>query len=150
MRVRAYIKHRINEHPQGATRGDIWEILPIDADPGKLIFRTYFPVDIDLNVPCGSEFRPPYKCSMCADNHPDTCDIIKYKTATWITPGGIFKPPKLDKKRRYKVDLSSLIPAKFVGIAFKENKTKQEKIAIKNYVNSIQPYNKNIIEDKTK
>ena len=147
MIVRCWIKHRINNHPQGTTRGDIVEILPVDADPGRMVHRSHYPVDMDLSIPCGNDFTPPYKCATCVDNHPDTCDVRKYKVAEWDV-GGVLEPPKVKKARKYNVDLEDLIPLSLKTIAYKEDKTDNEKKAVENY-SLANPKDKTKIKDKT-
>ena len=141
MRVRVLVKHRENN------RGNIVEILPINEPLGRLVLRSHYPVDIDIEVPCGAGFQPPYKCAKCVDNHPDTCDVRLYKTAIW-SAGGVLDPPRLINKRRYRINLETVIPKEIETIAYKLEKTENEKQTIKNRADSI-CYQKNIIEDKT-
>jgi len=125
MRVRCWIKHRVNTHPQGVTKGDVVEILPANADPGRLVYRSHYPVDMDLNVPCGVDFTPPYKCKECENNNPESCDIQKYKSPK------ISLDDKVEKAREYNVDLDSIIPKELEEIAYKKDNTEQEKALLK-------------------
>lgn len=148
MIARLWIKHRENSNSQGVTKGDIVEVLPREADPGKLVYRSFYPMDVDINIPCGIDFKPPYKCKDCVNNHPDTCDVRKLKIAEW-SGGSVLDPPKVVKARVYGVDLKNIIPEKLETIAYKEDKTKQEKKAIKLEADSTS-FSKDIIIDKTK
>ena len=147
MRVRAWIRLRDNPNTAGYAKGDIVEILPINADPGTEAYRSHYPVDLDLIVPCGKDFKAPYKCAKCVNNHPNTCDIRKYKTAKW-SAGDVLNPPKIEKKRIHSVNLDAIIPEDLSVIAYKEINTAGEKEQIKAQADLVM-YVKPDIIDKT-
>ena len=117
MLVYVYIKHKDSQSSSGMQPGDICYVYPIDADQGRLTLTTYFPVVMDLNIPCGQgqvegmDFNTlKFRCVGCPCNNPTECDAIKYKSANW-SDGDILNPPKVRNSRRYYVSLDKVYSA---------------------------------------
>jgi len=149
MQVYAWVKHK--EYPdskkqEGMQSGDICYIYPIDAGQGRLTQKTYFPVVIDIEIPCGKDFSiingvAQWKCGRCEYNDPELCDVRKYMSAEW-GPGDILNPPPLLKKRRYTIDIDSVTSEPIKELILKENKTESE-------INQVTDYAKNNSKQKT-
>lgn len=153
MKVYAFIKIKENKHPQGSTTGDIIFIYPIDVPQARLDINDFFPVVIDLNIPCGENFkqialqnRNAIPCSRCEYNDVDMCDVRKYTQAIW-TEGTLENPPKVEKKRRYYIDRTQFIDPTAEFLAVNDEKTEEEKIQTFNIAKSNEQL-KTIIADK--
>lgn len=117
-------------------QGDVAYIYPMVPDQGRLTLRTYYPIVMDLIIPCGEGLVPDmdfnsltFHCVKCPYNEPISCDCIRLKAAEW-SAGDVFNPPKLTKARVYSVDLTTfLTPIEITEIS-KEDKTEAEKTAI--------------------
>lgn len=115
MQVYVYIKHKKDQSESGMQPGDICYVYPMVADQGRLTLTTYFPVVMDLNIPCGQgqvegmDFNTlKFRCVGCPCNNPTECDAIKYKSANW-SDGDILNPPKVRNSRRYYVSLDEVM-----------------------------------------
>jgi len=156
MLVYAWIKHKA--HPDAARQdamqqGDVCYIYPIDADQGKLTHRTYFPVVVDLGIPCGERFsigkdgNPNWDCVHCEYNDPELCEARKYVCAEWGA-GTAFDPPRPIKKRRYKINLDDALTSNIKTVILKREKTEEEKKSVEFFANN-NPIQKRTITDKT-
>jgi len=132
MKVYVWIKHK--DHPDktgaGMQQGDIAYIYPMVKDQGKLTQTCYFPVVMDLNIPCGSDFdikngEKQWDCQRCINNDPALCDVRKYMMAEW-TAGTLFEEPKVKKVRRYNVDLDEILSSSAKLLVCKQDKTLAE------------------------
>ena len=132
MQVYAWIKHKIHPDPStgGSTRGDLIYIYPMVRDQGKLTHDSFFPVVIDLKIPCGDRFTigtdgKEWDCTKCRYNDLDDCDVVKYSRALWSL-GDIENPPKVIKKCRYNIDIDSILSVDSKKIVYKTINTREE------------------------
>lgn len=145
MKAYVYAKHRTHPQPnsQGMQRGDVCYIYPINPSvghQGNLTLRTYVPIVIDLNIPCGQGEVAgmnwnslTFRCPKCPKNDPLSCDVNKYRKGKW-SAGDIKDPPKLIKKRIYKIDIDSFLSEDSKVLVERELKNDTEKALV--YANS--------------
>lgn len=139
MKAYIYVKHQ--PHPDldsdGAQEGDIIQVYPINAPHGKLELDYFTLVTADLNIPCGQGevpgmtfemigMGPGFDHNTCPFNNIDGCDVIKYTSADWDA-GDIDNPPKIKRKRKYKLDISKFFNSEQRAGLKKKNKTEKEK-----------------------
>lgn len=159
MKVYVYVKHKANPQISGAgtQEGDVIFIYPIVKDQGKLTLKTYIPIVMELNIPCGqgqvpdmdftiNESRSMWQCVKCPFNDVIDCDARKYTSAKWGT-GDILNPPRITKARRHSVNYGLLLSDASETLVKKQNKTDLEKaLVFTNAKNNQQT--KAIIEEK--
>jgi hypothetical protein len=158
MNVYVWIKHRVHPEPdgQGTQQGDIVCILPIQKAHGKAMQQAHFPLVMDLNIPCGPDIfkingNPLWNCSTCEYFEQNTCDVQKFTRSVYEMlftekfPDGV---EKLQKKRRYRIDIDSILSVEEKTLVMKKDKTKAEEDLIVANAKS-NPQLKTIIEDKT-
>jgi len=153
MKVYAFVK--IRHHPQepdgpGVHYGDIVSFHRVESKRSEEELKFFLPVLVDINIPCGDKYDREMrgKCGKCKWNDPKVCDVQKYCRGEW-SEGTLFEPPTLTKKRRYRLDLKSILPSDKLSLAEKEEKTEKDRLAILDYVskNEISP---SLIVDKVK
>jgi hypothetical protein len=135
MKVYAFTKIKANPRKEGTTTGDIIYIYPIDVPQARLDINDFMPVLIDLNVPCGENYRlialndaKAVPCVECQYNDIDLCDVRKYTQAVW-SDGDLKTPPQVIKARRYNIDRTQFISgAESDALVTNDDKTDQEKI----------------------
>jgi len=124
MKVMVFIKTR------GVNKGDIQSIHPLNGPHGKLMLRSHYPIVMELDVPCGEKYNKfETNCPRCEFNDPDQCDIQKFEKGIWL-PGKLLEPPKLDQKRKYKIDFESVLTEQEKIDVEKEVYTEEEKADI--------------------
>lgn len=138
MLVWVFIKHKKGQG-KSTTTGDVIYIYPITGnDIGKETLNYFFPVKIDLNIPCGFKIINGIKqwdCNNCPDNDPASCDVIKYMAPKWDN-GSITESPKMKNKRRYKINLRDIITENEELLIKKHGKTTAENSLIMSKANS--------------
>jgi len=150
MLVKVMMKTR--EHPQpdsqGAQRGDVCLIWPMNKAHGKAELNGFSPVVMDLNIPCGEEtfWNQPPPCGTCKHNNQEDCDKNKYERGVW-TEGSLFEEPRLIKKCQFRIDIDALVSAETKTLLANDEKTEEEKALV--VANAIaHPVSKTIIIDK--
>ena len=153
MNVHVWFKHKDASHaPNASQRGDVSSIHPIDAPVGGKMLGSFFPVVMDLIIPCGKDFtiingKKQWDCPKCPYNNPDECDAIRVKMPV-LSTGDILNPPKVLIKQRYKVDIDSIFSAEMKEIILKTEKTELEKTDVLTAADS-NPTTKTILIDKS-
>ena len=131
MKVYAFVK--IRRHPDplgaGAQYGDVISFHRIETKRSEEELKFFLPVLVDINIPCGDKYDRGNNCAICKECEPELCDVIKYCRSEW-TAGDILNQPKILKKRRYKMDIDSLIPTEFLAVVEKEDKTTEDQALI--------------------
>jgi len=126
MKVFAFVKIRTNKAPQGATRGCVISFHRTESPRSEEELKFFLPVLVDINIPCGDKYDRGNKCGSCKYNDPQECDVQKYGRAIW-TSGDILNPPRVAKKRRYKIDIDSFLSPDSLAVIDKLEKTKEER-----------------------
>jgi len=115
---------------RGVNKGDVQSIHPLNGPHGKLMLRSHYPLVMDLNIPCGEKYNNfETNCPRCKFNDPDQCDVQKYEKGSWL-PGDLFNPPKLDQKRKYKIDFDKVLSLQEKLDAEKTEYLEVDKLAI--------------------
>jgi len=154
MKVYVWIKHKEYPDPKirgGCQKGDLVFIYPMVNDQGKLTQDHYFPIVMDLNIPCGKDFniingQKGWNCNKCLYHDPDSCDVIKFTCATW-SAGTLDEMPTILDKYRYKVDIDAVLDVSTKILVEKPVKSEADKITIINYAKEI-PQIKSVLVDK--
>lgn len=149
--MKVFLLTRIKLHPDRANPnapqvGDIVELCRADRTHWGNEAKIFLPVLVDINIPCGDNFKQVDKgwyCGKCEYNHPDKCDCQKL-----IQPQeSIFGDGKILKKRRYKVNI--VAPSYIQTIIDKyDKKSKTEEATLLAWAKSNQFQIADILHDK--
>lgn len=116
----------------GNAEGDIISFHRITDKPEEVgldALNYFYPVMVDINVPCGADYEVKARCSRCEHNDPESCDVIKYTRGIWKA-GDLFTVPKLETKRQYKIDWKPMVDEAKIDAASKKGKTYDEMVGI--------------------
>jgi len=148
-----FIKYKAGQGGS-TTTGDIADIYPMDSPEivGTETLNYFFPVKMDLIIPCGSQFRieenrKQWDCINCPYNDPASCDVIKF-TSPKFNAGDIGQEPVIELKRKYKVNIDNILSVKSKILVEKQGKTQEEQSLVISRADK-NPQLKTILEKKS-